>query len=47
MDDGLLAAFRYDKPSRAVVALSRAALRLHGFIGVSSFIGRPFGRPSM
>lgn len=31
MDDALLAAFRYEKPSRAVVGLSRAALRLHGF----------------
>ena len=33
MDDGLLAAFGYAKPSRLVVALSRGALKVHGFAG--------------
>ncbi len=32
MDDALLEAFGYDKPSRAVVAVSRAAVRLRGRI---------------
>ncbi|WES64304.1 oxygenase MpaB family protein [Microbacter sp. GSS18] len=32
MDDALLDAFGYDKPSRAVVALSRAGVRLRGRI---------------
>ncbi|GAA2973734.1 hypothetical protein JOD63_000273 [Microbacterium terrae] len=33
MDDPLLDAFRYEKPSRSTVALARTALKLHGFVG--------------